>query len=58
MYERIHEVQGTLERVVTKLGIKTVSQLEDKLDKILKEADEMKANLEVLEITMIKQILT
>jgi alanyl-tRNA synthetase len=55
---RIHEIQGILDVTVEKLWIKTYTQLADKLDKTLKEYDDMKANLESLETNMIKQILT
>lgn len=55
---RLHEVQDILDTTVEKLWIKTHTQLADKLDKTLKEYDDMKANLEVLETNMIKQILT
>jgi alanyl-tRNA synthetase len=54
---RIHEVQEILDTTVEKLWIKTPTQLADKLDKTLKEYDEMKANLESLETNMIKDIL-
>lgn len=54
---RIHEIQGILDTTVEKLWIKTHTQLADKLDKTLKEYDDMKANLESLETTMIKDIL-
>lgn len=55
---RIHEIQGILDVTVEKLWIKTYTQLADKLDKTLKEYDDMKTNLESLETNMIKQILT
>jgi len=55
---RIHEIQGILDTTVEKLWIKTYTQLADKLDKTLKEYDDMKTNVEVLETNMIKQILT
>lgn len=54
---RMHEIQDILDTTVQKLWIKTATQLADKLDKTLKEYDDMKANLEVLEIKMIKQLL-
>lgn len=54
---RIHEVQEILDDTVAKLWIKTATQLADKLDKTLKEYDEMKSSIESLETTMIKQIL-
>ncbi len=57
VYEKIHEVQGTLDIVVEKLWIKTITQLGDKLDKTLREYDEMKKTLEWLEDKMIHQIL-
>ncbi len=55
---RLHEVQDILDTTVAKLWIKTATQLADKLDKTLKEYDEMKASVESLETTMIKNILT
>ncbi len=55
---RIHELQGVLDTTVAKLWIKTYTQLADKLDKTIKEYDDMKSNLESLESNMIKQILT
>ena len=54
---RIHEVQSILDSTVEKLWIKTITQLDDKLDKTLKEYDEMKATLESLESKMIVQAL-
>ena len=54
---RIHEVQDILDTTIEKLWIKTHTQLADKLDKTLKEYDEMKTNLESLETNMIKKIL-
>ncbi len=56
--DRMHEVQGILDTVVEKLWIKTATQLVDKLEKTIKEYDEMKENSEMLETTMIKNILT
>ena len=55
---RIYEVQAILDGTIAKLWIKTSTQLADKLDKTLKEYDEMKAKIEWMETTMIKQILT
>lgn len=55
---RIHEIQTILNVTVEKLWIKTYTQLADKLDKTLKEYDDMKASIESLETNMIKQILT
>ena len=55
---RIHELQGVLDTTVAKLWIKTYTQLADKLDKTIKEYDDMKINVEVLETHVIKQILT
>ena len=40
---RINEIQGVLDVTVEKLWIKTATQLADKLDKTLKEYDEMKS---------------
>lgn len=54
---KIHEVQDILDATVSKLWIKTATQLSDKLDKTLKEYDDMKIHLEKLETTMIKNIL-
>ncbi len=54
---RIHEVQGILDSTIEKLGIKTHTQLADKLDKTLKEYDDMKSRLEWLESKMIVQAL-
>jgi len=54
---RIHEVQEILDTTIEKLWIKTHTQLADKLDKVLKEYDDMKASLESLETNMIKQLL-
>ena len=54
---RMHELQEILDTTVEKLWIKTATQLADKLDKTLKEYDEMKANMELLETNMIKNIL-
>lgn len=54
---KLHEIQEILDTTVAKLGIKTATQLADKLDKTLKEYDDMKLNLENLETTMIKNIL-
>ena len=55
---RIHEVQEILDGTVAKLWIKTSTQLADKLDKTLKEYDEMKSKIEWMETHIIKQILT
>ena len=55
---RMYEVQDILDSTIVKLWIKTSTQLSDKLDKTLKEYDEMKAKIEWMETTMIKQILT
>ncbi|EKD24832.1 MAG: alanyl-tRNA synthetase [uncultured bacterium (gcode 4)] len=54
---KMHEMQDILDTTVAKLWIKTATQLADKLDKTLKEYDEMKVNLESLETNMIKNIL-
>ncbi len=54
---RMHEIQDILDTTVEKLWIKTSTQLADKLDKTLKEYDDMKASLESLETNMIKDIL-
>lgn len=54
---RIHEVQGILDTTIEKLGIKTATQLADKLEKTLKEYYEMKATLESFETKMIVDAL-
>lgn len=53
----MHEIQEILDTTVAKLWIKTATQLADKLDKTLKEYDEMKASVESLETIIIKNIL-
>lgn len=54
---KMHEVQDILTTTVAKLGIKTATQLVDKLDKTLKEYEDMKSMVESLETKMIKQLL-
>ncbi len=54
---RIGEVQWILDMTVEKLWIKTHTQLVDKLEKTLKEYDEMKSTLESLESKMIVDAL-
>ncbi len=54
---RMHEMQEILDTTVAKLWIKTATQLADKLDKTLKEYDEMKSAVESLETLMIKDFL-
>lgn len=54
---RINEVQWILDMTVEKLWIKTHTQLVDKLEKTLKEYDEMKSTLESLESKMIVDAL-
>ncbi len=54
---RIHEVQEILDVTIEKLWIKTYTQLADKLEKTLKEYDEMKSKLESFESMMIVQAL-
>jgi len=58
VFGKIQEIQSILDATVAKLWIKTATQLADKLDKTLKEYDDMKSHLEILETNMIKQILT
>jgi len=58
VFEKIQEVQSLLDATVAKLWIKTATQLADKLDKTLKEYDDMKANFEKLETIMIKNLLS
>lgn len=57
VYERVQELQSILDITVNKLWIKTSSQLEDKLDKTLKEYDEMKSAMESIEATTVHTIL-
>jgi len=54
---RNYELQTILDTTVEKLWIKTHTQLADKLDKTLKEYDEMKKTLEMLQAQIIKQAL-
>ncbi len=54
---RIYELQGVLDTTIEKLWIKTHTQLSDKLDKTLKEYDEMKSALEAMESKMIIDVL-
>lgn len=55
--EKIQELQSILDVVVAKLWIKTASQLEDKLDKVMKEHEEMAASLESLVSVLITDII-
>ncbi len=57
VYERVQELQGILDITVNKLWIKTATQLEDKLDKTLKEYDEMKSAMESMEISYLNSNL-
>lgn len=57
VYERVQELQNVLDITVNKLGIKTATQLEDKLDKVMKEYDEMKSAIENMEANAIQDIL-
>lgn len=54
---RIHEVQWILDVTIEKLWIKTHTQLADKLEKTLKEYDEMKTAMENMETVAIRNIL-
>ncbi len=54
---RMHEVQWILDTTIEKLWIKTHTQLVAKLDKTLKEYDDMKSMLESLQSKMIVQAL-
>jgi alanyl-tRNA synthetase len=56
--ERMQELQAMLDTTVEKLGIKTHTQLADKLEKTLKEYDEMKSAIESLENKIVHQLLT
>ncbi|MFZ2151291.1 MAG: hypothetical protein WAZ12_01655 [Candidatus Absconditicoccaceae bacterium] len=51
--EKIQEVQSILDITVNKLGIKTPTQLQDKLDKTMREYEEMQSKIESLETQMI-----
>lgn len=55
--ERMLEIQAILDTTVEKLWIKTHTQLADKLDKTLKEYDEMASKLESVEAQIIIQEL-
>ena len=57
VYARINDVQAILDMTVEKLWIKTYTQLADKLEKTLKEYDDMKTVLESLESKMIVDAL-
>jgi len=57
VYERVQEVQYILDTAIQKLGIKTATQLEERLDKVMKEYDEMKNAMEWMEAKTIKDIL-
>lgn len=51
--EKIQEVQSILDITVNKLWIKTPTQLQDKLDKTMREYEEMQSKIESLETQMI-----
>jgi hypothetical protein len=53
----VQELQSILDITVNKLWIKTATQLEDKLDKVLKEYDDMKSAMESIEATTVQTIL-
>lgn len=55
--EHMHEVQEILDTVVEKLGIKTHTQLTDKLEKTMKEYDEMKEKIESMQTKVIAHAL-
>lgn len=55
--EKIQEVQSILDITVNKLWIKTPTQLQDKLDKTMREYEEMQSKIESLETQMIINIL-
>lgn len=57
VYERVQELQSILDITVNKLWIKTATQLEDKLDKVMKEYDEMNTKYQLIEDKMIEQWL-
>ncbi len=51
--EKIQEVQSILDITVNKLWIKTATQLQDKLDKTMREYSDMQSKIESLETQMI-----
>jgi len=55
--EKIQEVQYLLDDAVHKLGIKTATQISDRLDKILKEYEVMKSSFESMESKIITSTL-
>lgn len=55
--EKIQEVQSILDITVNKLWIKTPTQLQDKLDKTMREYEEMQSKIESLETQIIINIL-
>lgn len=55
--EKIQEVQSILDITVNKLWIKTATQLQDKLDKTMREYEEMQSKIESLESHMIINLL-
>ena len=44
--DKIHEVQNILDITINKLWIKTATQLQDKIDKVLKENEEMQEGIQ------------
>lgn len=56
--EKVQEVQSILDITVNKLWIKTATQLQDKLDKTLREYEDMQSKIESLETKMIINELT
>ncbi len=52
--EKMHEVQSLLDNTVQKLWIKTATQIWDRLDKVLKEYEEMKYKIEFYQEKEIK----
>jgi len=55
--EKIHETQNILNSVCEKLWIKTITQLEDKLQKVMSEYQQLKSNLESQEVQKITHAL-
>ncbi len=55
--ERVHELQSLLDMTINKLGIKTYTQLEDKLEKLLKDYESTTSLLTSLETKLITQAL-
>lgn len=55
--EKLQEKQMTVDWIMEKLWVKWENQIADRLDKILKESEEMKSTIESLETKTIRQLL-